>query len=128
MAPSTLKGCVGTLKVGYIRNVPLPRVPRIQSASLATLEPSRCIMARHEPSRCTMVENATAITYYSKVPRVPTWSDLTSLAGNVADMSRHVADDTSCRSNFGQMGPCRRNFFLDVVAVCVGLSRHLPDF
>ena len=51
-----------------------------------------------------------------------------SLAGNVADMSRHVADDTSCRSNFGQMGPCRRHFFLDVVAVCVGLSRHLPDF
>ncbi len=51
-----------------------------------------------------------------------------SLAGNVADMSRHVADDTSCRSNFGQMGPCRQHFFWDVVAVCVGLSRHLPDF
>ena len=30
--PSTLKGCVGTLKDGYIRNVPLPRVPREQSA------------------------------------------------------------------------------------------------
>jgi hypothetical protein len=25
--PSTLKGCVGTLKDGYVRNVPLPRVP-----------------------------------------------------------------------------------------------------
>ncbi len=24
--PSTLKGCVGTLKDGYVRNVPLPRV------------------------------------------------------------------------------------------------------
>ncbi len=24
---STLKGCVGTLKDGYVRNVPLPRVP-----------------------------------------------------------------------------------------------------
>ena len=24
--PSTLKGCVGTLQDGYIRNVPLPRV------------------------------------------------------------------------------------------------------
>ena len=32
--PSTLKGCVGTLQDGYIRNVPLPRVvPRDQSAS-----------------------------------------------------------------------------------------------
>ncbi len=31
--PSTLKGCVGTLKDGYVCNVPLPRVPRIQSAS-----------------------------------------------------------------------------------------------
>ena len=82
IAPSTLKGCVGTLKDGYIRNVPLPRVPRIQSASLATHEPSRCIMAGHEPSRCTMVGNASAITYYSQVPRVPTWSDLTrSLSG-----------------------------------------------
>ena len=29
--PSTLKGCVGTLKDGYVRNVPLPRVPQIQS-------------------------------------------------------------------------------------------------
>ena len=35
--PSTLKGCVGTLKDGYIRNTPLPRVPQMQSASLATL-------------------------------------------------------------------------------------------
>ena len=31
------------------------------------------------------------------------------LAGNVADMSRHVGDDTTCRSNFGQMGPCCRH-------------------
>ena len=53
---------------------------------------------------------------------------LTVLAGNVADMSRHVGDDTTCRSNFGQMGPCRRHKIEDVVAVCVGLSRHLPDF
>jgi len=30
--PSTLKGCVGTLPQGYIRKVPLPRVPRGQSA------------------------------------------------------------------------------------------------
>ncbi len=31
--PSTLKGCVGTLPKGYIRNVPLPRVPLRQSAT-----------------------------------------------------------------------------------------------
>jgi hypothetical protein len=30
---STLKGCVGTLKDGYLRNVPLPRVQWIQSVS-----------------------------------------------------------------------------------------------
>ncbi len=31
--PSTLKGCVGTLKDGYVHKVPLPRAPRIQHAS-----------------------------------------------------------------------------------------------
>ena len=45
--PSTLKGCVGTLKDGYVRNVPLPRVPRRQGASHDTshelIAPSRCI-------------------------------------------------------------------------------------
>jgi hypothetical protein len=33
VAPSTLKGCVGTLKGGYKRRVSLPRVPRVQSTS-----------------------------------------------------------------------------------------------
>jgi hypothetical protein len=33
MCPSTLKGCVGTLTDGYVRNVPLSRVQRIQSGS-----------------------------------------------------------------------------------------------
>jgi hypothetical protein len=32
ISPGTLKGCVGTLPQGYIRNVPLPRVPKRQSA------------------------------------------------------------------------------------------------
>ena len=31
--PSTLKGCVGTLPQGYIRNVPLPRIPLQQSTT-----------------------------------------------------------------------------------------------
>jgi hypothetical protein len=39
--PSTLKGCIGTLKDGYIRNVPLPRViPQVQSASHMTIAPT----------------------------------------------------------------------------------------
>jgi hypothetical protein len=50
------------------------------------------------------------------------------LAGDVADMSRHVGDDTTCHSNFGQMGPCRRHKISDVVAVCVGSSRHFTKF
>ena len=51
-----------------------------------------------------------------------------ALAGNVADMPPHVADNTPCHSNFGRMGPCCRHYFFDVMAVCVGLSRHLLDF
>jgi hypothetical protein len=34
--PSTLKGCVGTLKDGHVRNVPLPKAQRIQSTSHVT--------------------------------------------------------------------------------------------
>jgi hypothetical protein len=34
--PSTLIGCVGTLKDRYIHNIPFPRVPQIQSASPTT--------------------------------------------------------------------------------------------
>jgi hypothetical protein len=44
---------------------------------------------------------------------------------------RHVAKcrhDMTCRSNFGQMGPCCRHKIEDVAAVCVGLNQHLPDF
>jgi hypothetical protein len=37
--PSTLKGCVGTLKDGYIHNVPLPRDPQEQSASPTLIAP-----------------------------------------------------------------------------------------
>jgi hypothetical protein len=74
--PSALKGCVGTLKDGYIRKVPLPRVPvllprvpRIQSAS------HMC----HTHDTC----------YLRQVPRIPTWSDLTrSLAGLGRSMLR----------------------------------------
>ena len=33
LRPSALKGCVGTLQNGYLRKVPLPRVPHVQRAS-----------------------------------------------------------------------------------------------
>jgi hypothetical protein len=61
--PSALKGCVGTLKDGYVRYVPLPRAPRIQHVnSVTTPEHNTC--------------------YTIQVPRIPTWSDITrSLAG-----------------------------------------------
>ncbi len=55
--PSALKGCVGSLKDGYVCNVPLPRAPRIQSASHVTNQPY-------------------ADTCYSQESHVPTWSDL----------------------------------------------------
>jgi hypothetical protein len=61
--PSTLKGCVGALKDGYIRKVPLPWAPRIQHASYMTTP---------EYDTC----------YLTQIPRIPTWHDLTrSLAG-----------------------------------------------
>jgi hypothetical protein len=69
LKPSTLKGCVGTLKDGYLRKVPLPRAPLRQSPEHMTA------------SAVTRVPSATC---YSQVPRVPTWSDLTkSLFGDL---------------------------------------------
>jgi hypothetical protein len=56
--PSALKGCVGTLKDGYVCKVPLPRAPRIQRTShMTTVAHDTC--------------------YLPQVPRIPTWSDLT---------------------------------------------------
>jgi hypothetical protein len=59
-ATATSTATVGILKGGYVHNVPLPRVPQIQSTSLAT--------GREPPNTC-----------YSQVPRVPTWGDITRL-------------------------------------------------
>ncbi len=67
--PSILKRCVGTLDGGYIRIEPLPRVPRVQNASLVT------------STSCETMDSAID-TCYSQVSRVPTWSNLArSLAG-----------------------------------------------
>ncbi len=60
--PSALKGCVETIKDGYIQKLPLSRVPRIQSTSHMCYTHDTC--------------------YSEHVTRIPTWSDLVrSLAG-----------------------------------------------
>jgi hypothetical protein len=69
LKPSTLKGCVGTPKDGYLRKVPLPRVPLRQSTEHVTA------------SAVTRVPHRTC---YLQVPRVPTWGDLiNSLFGDL---------------------------------------------
>jgi hypothetical protein len=56
---------VGTLKDGYVRNVPLPRAAqRIQSAGHIT---------SHGHITQEVQEHGTC---YLQVPRIPTWSDL----------------------------------------------------
>jgi hypothetical protein len=62
---------VGTLDGGYVRNVPLPRVPQLQSASLMTGK--------------TRIQDTCYC--YSQVTWVPMWSDLTSL---LAGMGRRM--------------------------------------
>jgi hypothetical protein len=65
--PSTLKGCDGTLEGGYIPNIPLPRIPQRQSTS---------------PVACAATLTEYTDTYYSKIPRIPMWSEQTiSLEG-----------------------------------------------
>ena len=51
---------VGTLEDGYIRKVPLPRVPRIQSASLVA---------------SAMIHKNPAHTGYLPIARIPVWSN-----------------------------------------------------
>jgi hypothetical protein len=69
LRPSALKGCVGTLKDGYVRKVPLPRAPRIQHANSSVLG--------QEHDTC----------YYAQVPRIPTWSDL---KGSLTSLDRRT--------------------------------------
>jgi hypothetical protein len=63
--PSTLKKCVGSLQNGYIRNVPLPRAPWIQSTSHVTNHVAVTYDDKLDPSTC-----------YLQDPWVPTWSNL----------------------------------------------------
>ncbi len=71
LKPSTLKGCVGTPKDGYLRKVPLPRVPLRQSTEHVT---ASAVTRVPRPRR----------TFYLQVPRVPTWGHLiNSLFGDL---------------------------------------------
>ena len=60
---------VGTLNDGYIRNVPLLRAPRIQSASHVT-----CYGAN--TSDAVMETGTNTDTCYSQVARIPMWGDI----------------------------------------------------
>jgi hypothetical protein len=86
-----------------------PQIPMHICPRVPTQEPPRVV----SPSSLTPAHPISSSPSWSPPPR-PAVSTLLSptpvhLAGNVADMSRHVGDDTTCRSNFGQMGPCRRH-------------------
>jgi hypothetical protein len=61
MRHSTLKGCVGTLENGYVRNVPLPRIPQIQS----TNQIASVLICRNHTN-----------TWHSRIPWIPTYSEL----------------------------------------------------
>jgi hypothetical protein len=64
LANSVSRGInVGTLEGGYVRNVPLPRIPQRQSTSPVAYD-------------ATLTESTD--TYNSKAPQIPTWSELTS--------------------------------------------------
>ncbi len=77
--PSALKGCVGTLDDGYLRKVPLPWAPRIQSPGHVTCA---AVMERDKRDTC-----------YLQVPCVPTWSDLVrSHAGLARSMMLQLMD------------------------------------
>ena len=60
LKPSALKGCVGTQDGGYLRKVPLPRIPLQQSTALTSYAAP---LGNHDTS-------------YLRVSRIPTWSDL----------------------------------------------------
>jgi hypothetical protein len=60
LAPSNLKGCVGTLKDGYIRKIPLLQAPQMQIPEDKTASAVTC--DKH-------------VTCYSQVPCVHLWGD-----------------------------------------------------
>ena len=72
-----LEGSAGTLKNGYVRNVPLPRAPQIQSASHVTNQSQG---NAHKYASDRHVTNwPHTNTCYSQESRVPMWYDLVRL-------------------------------------------------
>ena len=63
LAPSALIGCDGTLNDGYVRKVPLPCAPLIQSTS-------------HVSCNVTVTRDTGDTCYLKQVPRIPMWHDL----------------------------------------------------
>jgi hypothetical protein len=70
LCPSTMEGCVGTLKDGYVRNVPLPQVPQLQSASIGTSK------THSNPTTTTGIP-------LSEYSRVPSWIPTLPKIGNI---------------------------------------------
>jgi hypothetical protein len=81
LKPSALKGCVGTLKNGYLRKVPLPQVPRDQS-----IIPVACT--------ATYTVNPQA-TGYLPDPRIPLYNNLKRLLLDVSKLA--FAPSSLCR-------------------------------
>jgi hypothetical protein len=74
---------VGTLDGGYVLNVPLPRVPQVQSASL-------------------MTGGDTFNTCYSQIPRVPTWGNIARLlVVSSHELRRGGSDGFALLFNYG---------------------------
>jgi hypothetical protein len=72
LKPSALKGCVGTLKNGYLCKVPLPRVPRDQSTI---------------PVACTATYTVNPqATGYSPDPQIPLYDNLKRLLLEVSKL------------------------------------------
>ncbi len=106
---STLKGCVGTLKDGYVRNVPLPRAPRIQSANHVTSNKQVVIDSQD--------------TCYLQVPRVPTWRDLTRL---LTGLGRNILPSHSQNTCYLQVP--RVPMWSNLNRLLTGLGRNALPF
>jgi hypothetical protein len=70
LAPSALKGCVGTLNAGYVRKVPLHCAPLIKSTRLVTCN-------------VTATRDTGNTSYLEQVPRTPMWHDLPRLIARI---------------------------------------------
>jgi hypothetical protein len=73
LVPSALKGCVGTLNEGYVRKVPLPRAPLIQSTS-------------HMTCNVRVTRDTGNTCYLEQVPWISTWHDLSRSIASICSL------------------------------------------